>query len=194
MAQFKALRPDVWVAGDTVQAFVNSMPTGMDTRKSILMNHGIDADPNKWYLQQSWLDAYKEVAESLGDMNLFLMGKAVISNAIFPPINNLEEGLKLLDVAYHMNHKLQGKVMFDTQSGEMQEGIGNYKLTSYDSAERLATMVCNNPYPSKFDEGIITQLVRTFRPNDSYRQSVSLNYEKPTRRDGGESCEFLIQW
>ncbi len=194
MAQFIAINPDVEVSGDTVLAFMNSMERGKETRREILKNHGIEPNSKLWYRQQVWLDAYREVSDSLGQMNLFLIGKAVIKNASFPPMRNLEEALHSINIAYHMNHRLNGKVMFDPASGTLTDGIGHYNLAEYDSKERKAVIVCTSPYPSKFDEGIITQLIRKFKPADSVSQQVVLDEEKETRTKGGDSCTFLIRW
>lgn len=194
MTQFMAINPGVEVSGSTVLSFMNSMEQGRETRKKILKNHGIDPDPKVWYKQQAWLNAYKEVYDSLGQMNLFLIGKAVIKNAEFPPMKNLEEALHSINIAYHMNHRLNGKIMFNPEDGSFTPGIGHYKLEQYDAKQRKAVVVCRNPYPSKFDEGILTQLARTFKPQDSVSQKITLDETRETRRNGGSSCTFLIQW
>lgn len=194
MAEFIAIDPRVQVNGETVLAFTNSMEKGKETRQAILKKHGIDPKPQSWYKQQAWLDAFKEVKDSLGEMNLFLIGKAIIDSANFPPINNLEEALRSLDVAYHMNHRLDNELMFDPGTGKMTEGIGHYNLTEYDDKGRKATFVCDNPYPSKFDEGIITQLLRRFKPADSVKQDITLDMTKETRVNGGDSCTYNISW
>lgn len=194
MAQFIAFNPNVEVDGGTVLSFVNSMKTGQEKRQNILSRHGIFAEAGSWFNQQKWLDAFKEVATSVGDLNLFLIGTAIIDNAQFPPISNLEEGLRLLNVAYHMNHRLNGEIMFNPQTGVILEGIGHYSLVEFDAKGRKAVMVCNNPYPSKFDEGIITQLVKRFKPADSTFQLVKLDITKETRAKGAESCTYLVSW
>ena len=84
-----------------------------------------------------------------------MIGKAIPENADFPPeVDNLEKALGPIDVAYPMNHR----------GGE----TGHYKLVSYDEEKKEATMVCNNPYPSEFDRGIITTMLRKFKPLDSF--------------------------
>lgn len=194
MAQYIAFNENVEVNGETVLSFVNSMDRGKETRLSILEKHGISPVPGTWVKQQKWLDAFKEIGRSLGDMNLFLIGKAIIENAKFPPIKNLEEGLGSIDVAYHMNHRLAGKVMFNPANGEMVEGIGHYSLVEFNGSQRKAVMVCTNPYPSKFDEGIITQIVRKFKPADSIQQVIALDSSKESRLKGADSCTYNISW
>lgn len=194
MAEFIAFNPKVEVIGGTVNAFVNSMNRGKEKRLAILEKHGITPKEEEWYSQQNWLNAFKEVADSVGEMNLFLIGVAIIENAQFPPINNLEEGLSVIDVAYHMSHRLDGQVLFNPETGEKGEGIGNYTLVEFNEKERMATMVCKNPYPSKFDEGIITAICRKYQPADSEKVIVKVDIEKERRTKGGESCTYIINW
>jgi len=194
MVQFIAQSTDIEVNGETILAFVNSMTRGQDTRLSLLRKHGIDPSPGGWYPQQAWLDAFRELSFSVGEMNLFLIGKAIIDNASFPPISGLQDGLASIDVAYHMNHRKAGQLMFETDGGHMLEGIGHYHLTAFDETARTATMLCDNPYPSRFDEGIISQVVRRFKPATSRRADVTLDGTQPTRMKGADSCTYLVSW
>ena len=193
MAQFVAINENVEVNRQTVLSIVNSMEKNKDNRLEILLQNGINPEEKEWFNQQKWLNAFKTISDKLGEMNLFLIGKAIIDNAKFPPIKNLEEGLNSIDVAYHMNHRINGKVMFDPVTGKMLEGIGHYKLIEFNEKERKAIMVCDNPYPSKFDEGIITQIVRKFKPTGS-RELIKLDTSKGSRKSGGDSCTFIITW
>lgn len=193
MAQFIAFDQNVEVNRQTVLSIVNALDRGKETRIEILKKNGINPESGEWFSQQAWLNAFKEIANSLGDMNLFMIGKAIIENAEFPPMKNLEEALQSIDIAYHMNHRLDGKIMFAPQSGKMIEGIGHYHLKSFDEKSKSAVMVCDNPYPSKFDEGIITQIVRKFKPVGS-RENVALDLTKDSRVNGGESCTYIIHW
>jgi hypothetical protein len=83
-------------------------------------------------------------------------------------------------MAYKMNHK----------GGD----IGYYKLVSFDKKERTAIVECKNPYPSEFDRGIITTMVRKFKPADSLRNDVTLDTSKPTRIGGADSCTYKVTW
>jgi hypothetical protein len=52
---------------------------------------------------------------------------AIVSAAQFPPqIKTIDDALGAIDVAYHMNHRINGKVLFDPQTGKTAEGIGHY--------------------------------------------------------------------
>ncbi len=193
MAQFTAINENVEVNKQTVLSIVNSMEKNKDKRLEILLSNGINPEEKEWFNQQKWLNAFKTISNQLGEMNLFLIGKAIIDNAKFPPIKDLEEGLSSIDVAYHMNHRLNNTVMFDPTSGKKTSGIGSYKVMGYDATKREAIMVCDNPYPSKFDEGIITQIARKFKPTGS-RELIKLDPLKETRKNGGNSCTYIITW
>lgn len=193
MAQFVALNKDVEVNKRTLLSIVNSMDQGRENRINILEKNGINLDSKEWFNQQDWLNAFKDISNTLGEMNLYLIGKAIIKSAEFPPIKDLEEGLKSINIAYHMNHRLSGKVMFDKITGKTIDGIGSYKLVEYSAENRTAVMVCNNPYPSKFDEGIIIQVVRTYKPKGSI-EKIQLDLTKESRKNGAKSCTYIITW
>ena len=182
MAQFIAFEEGVEVNGQTILSVVEALQIGKEFRTAILAKHGIEnPQPAVWYSQQAWLDAFREIAETIGDRTLFMIGKVIPEHADFPPaIDTLEKALSSIDVAYHMNHR----------KGE----IGHYTLTSFDEEKREATMVCNNPYPSEFDRGIITTMLRRFRPKVSFKYEVILDTNEETRINGGESCTYRILW
>ena len=176
----------------TVLSVLHSMEKGREKRSLILKRHGIDLDGEEnWFPHQKWLESFKEIEGSLGPTNLMLIGRAIIKSADFPKMKDLEEALRSINIAYHMNHRKNGKVMF--KNGRITSGIGDYKLSKFDSQRKEAEIICTNPYPSKFDEGIISQIVKQFKPLGS-REVVEIDPEKETRKNGGKSCTFLIRW
>lgn len=193
MSEFKSFEEGIDT--NAIQPFlVGSM--SKESRLAILKNHGLEYEenPDKFYDLQKFLNAFEEVKNQFGEMNVFLIGKSVIDNAQFPPINSLKQALESLDIAYHMNHRKGGQMMFNPQTGQMLEGIGHLKLAKYDEANKVAEMVCHTPYPSKFEEGLIVQIVRKFKPEGSIRTKVELDETKETRRKGAETCTFKISW
>jgi hypothetical protein len=182
MAQFIPFEKGIQVNGQTVLSVVNALSAGQDSRSKILEKYGIsNPQPEKWYSQEKWLEAFQEISDKVGQNTLFAIGKAIPENAKFPPeIDNLEKALSAIDMAYHMNHT--------------KGDIGYYKLTSFNSATRIATMECKNPYPSEFDRGIITTMLRKFKPKDSLKNDVVLDLSKPSRLKGDDSCTYKITW
>ncbi|MCC5943588.1 MAG: hypothetical protein JJT94_01530 [Bernardetiaceae bacterium] len=182
MAQFIPFAPNVEVNGQTVLSIVNAFEVGRLYRLSILEEHGIEnPQPGEWYSQAAWLNAFKEIADSIGDHTLFSIGKSIPENADFPPdIDNLKKALQAINMAYQMNHR----------GGD----IGYYKLIKFDEQAKIAYMECRNPYPSEFDRGIITTMARRFKPADAMIANVELDTLLPTRLQGAESCTYKVTW
>jgi hypothetical protein len=179
MAQYKAFAPNVEVNGETVLSVIDGMGPFKETGMKILTDHGIiDPQPGKWYSQQAWLDAFKVVAEKIGAGTLLAIGKTIPENAKWPPqVDTIEKALASIDMAYHMNHR----------GGE----IGSYGFEQ--TGPKSCKMVCHNPYPSEFDQGIIYAAARKFAPKGIF-PSVKLDETAPTRKKGSDSCTFLITW
>lgn len=183
MPQFVAYNKEVEVNGQTIQSFIKGVtPQFRQKVLQILANNGI-SNPEKliWYNQQEWLNAFKQIYDTIGSHTLFSIGKAIPDSATFPEnIITLKDALESIDIAYHDNHR----------DGE----IGYYRLTEFNEIERKAVMVCQNPYPCPFDRGIITSIVRKFKPVDSLNHEVELDSNKENRLDGAESSTYLINW
>ena len=144
-------------------------------RLKILSKFNIsNPQPGQWFKQQDWLDAFKEIATTLGPTNLRFIGKAIIKSAQFPPIETNKQAYEIVDIAYHMNHK----------DGE----IGYYKLISYDENNKTAIMETNNPYPNDFDSGIFLGVFEKQRPPGGYSPTVTY-----LETDNGK-VEFTIKW
>ncbi len=179
MAQFKAFAPQVEVNGQTVLAVLNGMGPVQDLGHKILAQHGIKNPlPGLWYSQQAWLDAFRTIAETVGPMTLYSIGQAIPNSAQWPTqITTVEMALASIDTAYHLNHR----------GGE----IGSYQFNLV--GPRSGKMICHNPYPSEFDQGIIYAVARKFAPLGSFPW-VKLDESAPTRKKGSDSCTFLVAW
>jgi hypothetical protein len=91
MKAFQATSPAVEVDGETVLAVVAGMGTNKARADRILGSHGLhDVKPGSWYSQQKWLDAFREIAETVGPNTLYQI---------------IEQALGAIDVAYKMNHR-----------------------------------------------------------------------------------------
>ncbi len=182
MAQYVPFDENAEVSGQSILGFVNAIPVFREEMLQVLQKNGIDnLKPDEWYPMICNLNAYKEIGESYGANTLFAIGKAIPEHAVFPPdIDDLEKALASIDVAYHMNHR----------NGD----IGHYKLAKFSEVDKLATMECYNPYPSNFDRGIITTMVRKFKPPTVLRIDVEVDTSKPSRLDGADRCTFRIIW
>jgi len=197
MAIFKAINPDVEVNGQTVLSLVNGLGSFKSTGLRILDTHGIrNIKDDEWYCQQDWLNAFKYINEKIGAGSLFMIGKSIPANTNIPPkvqsiITNVYRALAATDYIYHMNHRLNGKILFDPATGKMSDGIGNYHYKRF--GEKHIEIKCDNPYPCDFDKGIITQMANMFKPDNAY---MIIEHDKTLgcRNHGDESCTYSITW
>ena len=179
MKTFVASSPKVEVNGETIYSIIDGMGVFKTTAIKILSENGIpDPKPGQWYSQQSWLNAFKNISDKVGQSTLYNIGQKIPENAKFPPeINDIHKALSAIDVAYHMNHR----------NGE----IGNYKYEKTD--EHSAKITCTNPYPDEFDKGIIVAMGKKFAPSGA-TVSVKFDENKPSRTKGADSTTYLVSW
>jgi hypothetical protein len=134
--------------GSSVQNIVEGCGVFQNRVKTLLASKGItNIDANTWYDLEVVLAVTEELAKSVGPNVLVEIGKYAPKNAQFPPeIDSFEKALLTLDVAYKMNHR--------------NGNIGDYKVTKEDL--KTFKIVCNTPYPAKFNLGLIRGLARKF--------------------------------
>jgi hypothetical protein len=194
MAQCVALTPGVETSGEGVLAVVEGMGVFKARALKILAEHGIsDPRPGEWYPLQPYLDAFRVIAETIGPVTLCAIGRRTPECAIFPAaIDSVEKALAAIDTAYHMNHRLAGRVMHNPRTGKITEGIGHYRYARL--GERKVRMTCDNPYPCDLDRGIIEALAMRYKPADSLFVTVTHDDSAPCRKRGGESCTYYVEW
>lgn len=178
MVEFEAFEAGVEVNGRSVLAVVDGLGHFKDKAVAILAAHGISQlDAEEWYSQQSWLNAFREIAEKLGPHALYSIGAKIPENAQFPPsLDSLEKALASIDMAYHLNHR----------GGE----IGTYELHKW--SDGSLHFCCHNPYPCEFDRGIIEGVARKFGPADHYI-IVKHDDSAPCRTKGEDSCTYHLE-
>ena len=197
--QFKSFEEGIEVNGQTVYSIVAGFKNFKSMATKYLLENGIgekDEDgyivvnPEEWYLQDAWLKAFESIACEIGDMALFQIGLAIPKNAKFPPwVKDIDSAIKSIDIAYHMNHRKNGKELFDPATGTMREGIGHYGYERIENKNMIISE-CNNPYPCQFDHGIITAMAREFE----IRADVIHDNAKPCRKNRADACTYIISW
>jgi hypothetical protein len=192
MAQFVAKDPRVEVSGKSVLSIVGGMGAFKTTARRILAENGIeDPLPGRWYRQQDWLNAFKQIAESIGEKSLFLMGKDIIERANLPgSVTTLEEGLKRLDIGYRKNHRIDGQIILDSHNGRLLEGIGGYCVEL--TGERSVQVSVDSPLPCDFDKGAITAIAEKYRPEGAL--FVNVEHGGSCRKNGAETCVYDVTW
>jgi len=193
MTQFVAVNVQAEVNGETVYSIIDGMGSFKAKAIAILEKNGIkDPKPGMWFKQQAWLDAFKEISTVVGNSTLYTIGLKIPENAQFPPqIDNIEKALSAIDIAYHMNHRVGGKILFDGATGKMSEGIGHYVFKKI--SDREIKIIGENPYPCDFDRGIIEGMARKFKPAGAFI-SIAHDAGCPCRKTEGASCTYTVKW
>jgi hypothetical protein len=190
MPKYVALREGIEVLGHSILAVTHAMGKYAVLMENMLARQGIrGVRPDGWYPQQGFLNAFRAVEFEIGENTLFAMGKKIPDYAELPPqVVSIEGGLSMIDAAYHLHHRDAEGPLFSMETGAMREGIGHYAFRR--DGPRAGVMVCDTPYPSDFDRGIIVGLARRFRP----MANAVLDESRETRKLGGDSCTYLLTW
>lgn len=189
---------DIEVNGESLGATVDAFRQYPQIVSKYLLQYDVvgksanplDINRSAWYPLDKWLVAYAAIAKEVGLNSLYTIGKKIPENAKFPPhINDIHSALSSIDVAYHMNHRKSGVVMFDPQTGMMLEGIGHF-ITTIDPQDKRVMVVSNTPYPCDFERGIVGGFASRFDANARTVHDSSA----PCRKKGAESCTYVTWW
>jgi len=196
--EYKVFEPDIEVLGQTVYAIVDGFVMLKIVPSKILLKEGlgerksdgmIKLDPKAWYSQEAWLRAFKKIADGAGGPTLHEIGRKIPENAVFPPwVEDVDSAIRSINIAYHMNHRKNGKVMFDPDTGKTTTGIGSYGHERIAGENRILSE-CKNPYPCEFDHGIITCMATKFEA-----QAKVTHQGGSCRSKGDESCTYEVTW
>lgn len=170
----------VEVYGRSVQALLHAMEFLKLKAGQVLASHGIESlEPEEWYPMQSVLDSFNDILQQVGPHTTRSIGRSVPQSAVFPPaINSFESALQSLDQAYRMNHRGSGD-------------IGSYRYQP--GVNKSAGMVCDNPYPCEFDQGLIEALYDRFPPKGSIRLLIE-HGPGGCRGKGSHACTYFLTW
>lgn len=177
MTTFEPFEDGVEVRGSAILSVVNGVPDVYeDQARRLLADGGIDdPQPDGWYSQAAYLDAYREIAERVGEKTVEQIGQSAPENAEWPPgVDTPLAALESIDDAYQMNHR----------GGD----IGSYEVV--DSEPESATVRCRNPYPCAFDRGLLEGTVETF--SDDYADLREIGDD--CREDGADACTYEVTW
>jgi hypothetical protein len=149
----------------------------------------VTIDPDGWYPIETELSVLKRMLDRVGEATLFKVGTRIPENTEFPPsVADIHSALQSLDVAYHLNHRKNGVVMFDPSSARMLDGIGHF---GYEPAgERRVMITAPGPFPCEFNRGIVAGLAQRFQP----RARVVLDASRPGLKDGAAVSTYIVTW
>lgn len=176
VAEFEALSPTTLVKGNVMLAIINGIMR-KDLAYAILAKHGIkEIDPDRWYPEQSWLDAFGEIATELGDAALYAIGRAIPPVIELPPdAKTPKDIIEKLDEIYKAHHR-----------GE----AGGYSVSFPD--ERSAVIVSRNPRPCSYDMGYLSALIEKY--NNGKTVTIKHEDEMCCRKMRYPECIYLVNW
>jgi hypothetical protein len=197
--QFKPFEPGIEILGHGVSFIVAGFKMSPSIGLRFLVKHGVippgrDGKPvlelNVWYSQAKWLKAFEDIASTVGKNVLFEIGRRLGLEAWAPDqMKDVPSALQFLDIGYHSYHRRFGEVMFDAKTGRMLEGIGHIGCRPVPGERRIIS-VCENPYPCRFDLGLLTGLAARFQAG----ARVDHDDKAPCRDNGADSCTYIISW
>jgi hypothetical protein len=182
MAIFEAYSPHVEVFGQTVGCFIYGIPGYEAYMAELLQRNGIpDLQPDHWYPQQLWLNAFREVSKNFGPNTLFTLGKSIPSHAAFRlEFTDLEAALQAVDKVFQLNHR--------------NGYTGCYRLSEFDALNKEAVMECKSPYPPDFERGVLVGMVRKYKPAAGAVAKVEPLPGRQLDEEGEEVRRFRIKW
>ncbi len=136
--EYKVYNQDAQVIGGVVHSFVVAFAQP-DLANSILGKFGLsNPEPEKWYSQQDYLNAMKEIEDKVGSTILKNIGTKIVEHAKLERPGDIFTFMENVGKSYNMNHK------GDTKS--------YYKVIEKGDSHIL--IETNNPYPDVFDQGL----------------------------------------
>jgi len=179
MPVFQSRSSDLKVIGQTILAVVNGMGVFKETALKWLKEEGIEnPKPEEYYSEQAWLNCFKRISRTLGNVTLRQIGKTWPSNVQFPPeINSIDQVLETMDEIYQINH-----------AGEGDPGHYIWEKTG----DRSGIMTTDHPYPCSLDHGVLEGFVSHFKDPGQF---ISVEHlPEACKMDNGEICKFEIKW
>jgi hypothetical protein len=194
VAQYIAQADGIEVNGESVMAVLDGMGNFREKGREILASNGILApEAGRWYSHQALLDSLKQISESFRPITLTSIGRKTPELIRFPVgIQGIHQALLSLDIAYHLNHRKNGKLLFDNAERKVLEGIGHYFYKQ--AGPSSAVMVCTSPYPCEFDRGLIDATALRFLPSGVGDIRVVHEASDHCRKTGDDFCTYRVDW
>jgi hypothetical protein len=183
------------VGGVSIGAVIDAFQQYPSVVTKYLTQYGLGGkqgqiDRTAWYSLDKWLAVYNAIAKEVGVNSLYSIGKKVPENVEFPPnVTDIRSMFGSLNFAFHLNHRKNGELMFDVNTGKTLDGIGSVTC-DFAQGEQKLTLRFENPYPCEFDRGLIHAFAMRFEP----AARVAHDNAAPCRKKGASSCTYHVQW
>ncbi|GAA0228309.1 hypothetical protein ACFFQF_12415 [Haladaptatus pallidirubidus] len=150
---------DAKVKGDSLSSIVEGVSrlSGAYRKRviDVLDSHGIpEPRPGEWYSLEDTINALDDLVDAIGPQTVKTIGKEIPETVEWPPtIDDVEAALTSLDDVYQMHH---------------EGDVGHYKFE--ETGETSGRMVCETPYPTSMDRGIVEGIVKKFNNSGAFVQ------------------------
>lgn len=182
MREFELHSTGALVSGPVIETFLVALGAYRQRGAKVVARacgvESMDTTEGKTYPLKGYLASLEEFQKQFGRDFMEKVGALIFEKAIFPPgIDDVEKALALVDTAYHMNNT-------NAQPG----ALGSYAWTS--SGPSSGTMICDNPFPCAFDQGIIRGIARKFK------REARIEHLSPStcRHSGAPQCTYRVEW
>jgi hypothetical protein len=131
------------------------------------------------------------VLVAVGPTGMFEIGRSIPRHAVFPP--NIEDAFSAVasaNVAYPMNHRKNGRPMFDPATSAMQSGIGEFRIVSKPGAKPVV-IESDNVYRCELRHGLLNTLAARFEPR-AIVDHAKERCQKARRREA--ACTYVATW
>jgi len=182
MAEYK-VSPDAELIGGMLYALWAAFPKDFqEIIKKILAGHGIEEIvQERWYHFQSILDALKEIEDKFGHHLLRQVGEQAATLAPIPPeITTLKACLLSLNTT--LSRICRGG------------GIGGYEVSEEGTGQGFTRYVvtASTPFPCSLTNGYLEGYANRFKASENKEVVMRHDEERPCRRDGAETCTYII--
>ena len=178
--RYEPFGPDAEVFGGGMLAFIKSV--NFQSFSKILEKHNLESiDPEKWYPQAVWLDAFTEIANNTNAIhNLVSIGMKIAESAPLPPE---VQQMPFIEMMMNFNQSYL--------NNNRGKDIGGIETIIVDDNHII--MVDKTPYPDDFVYGAYYEFARRFLPFGT-NFHVKYDDEVPRREQGGTETRVHITW
>lgn len=166
------------VSGRIVKAVLEGLPQYEEVLKEVFAENQLsDIDPDQWYDLNNFMGALNGILTKFGPSTLFTLGKTVSGS--FPhQFDDVISALSALPPIYEALHR--------------NGYVGYCKMVESDSVKRYARMESKTPYPSDYQIGLLTNMLRKYK--DSYGLALQVKVISTDRKADTDVLTFEVKW
>jgi hypothetical protein len=150
----------------------------------------VEFEPDAWYPLTGHLRVLDRIRKDFGEVAVRQMGASLPRFARAMPTGlDIRSAFQRLDVMYHLNHAVNGQPLLSAQTGQFQDGIGNYLARPLPRQKHIVSE-CSGPYPCAFDEGLLLAFAQHHEPSASLTHLDAVT----CRTRGSAHCTYSVVW